>query len=310
VTGHTTNCAELRKAEMMRKPNWKRASAARGFGLSVTGFSTPRQTMCRCRWANASFPLTPALSLGERENRSLVELQISRVRALGTGRFANWSAIARQGMRRTLLKRFPNGIPDFLALASETRVPKSQHFDSASFQPIVAFGISASVHWKAVARAVEFEVESRLQTEKVQNVRTERILPAKFVSREASVPQPSPEKFFGPSVMLPHSSGNASDFWRGHGGRLSEQRCRSQVLAFEFVPEQAESSPLPKGEGKGEGGQRVAFPTGSPSRPAVSVKNLKNLPRVFLRKKPGANHQKPNQPKKIERTPTRPLNHE
>jgi hypothetical protein len=41
-----------------------------------------------------------------------------------------------------------------------------------------------------------------------------------------------------------------------------------------------------------------------------NVGATKNLPRVFLRKKPGANHQKPNQPKKLERTPTRPLNHE
>jgi hypothetical protein len=42
----------------------------------------------------------------------------------------------------------------------------------------------------------------------------------------------------------------------------------------------------------------------------ISKKSFQNLPRVFLRKKPGANHQKPNQPKKIERTPTRPSNHE
>jgi hypothetical protein len=187
-------------------------------------------------------------------------------------------------MRRTLLKQFPNRVSDFLTLTSETRIPKSQDFNPASFQPIVAFSINAPVYRKAVARAVEFEVESRLQTEEVQNVRTERMLPAKLVSREASVPQPCPEKFFSPSVVFPHRSGDAGEFWRGHGGRLSEQRCRSQVLAFELIPERAKSSPLPKGEGKGEGEQRVVFPTAPPSRPAT-VKNFENLPRVFFEEK-------------------------
>jgi len=58
------------------------------------------------------------------------------------------------------------------------------------------------------------------------------------------------------------------------------------------------------------------FPERAQARFCTSLSGIRdekifeNLPRVFLRKNPGANCEKPNQPKKIERTPTRPLDHE
>jgi hypothetical protein len=54
----------------------------------------------------------------------------------------------------------------------------------------------------------------------------------------------------------------------------------------------------------------AVLPANSDGLADGNVGVTKNLPRVFLRKNPGANCEKPNQPKKIERTPTRPLDHE
>ncbi len=54
-----------------------------------------------------------------------------------------------------------------------------------------------------VLAAIQFDGEVRFFTEKIEIVIANRMLAAKFITAETPVPQPAPQKFFGPGFLFP-----------------------------------------------------------------------------------------------------------
>jgi hypothetical protein len=125
------------------------------------------------------------------------------------------ASISGQGVWRPLLQRFENRIADSLALAPQSRVPKTQFLDSKSLEEPGSFCVIGLSSRKPVLEPVELNREPRLLAEKVQEIFPLGMLASKFVAGEPPVPQPSPHEFLCPGSLLPERTGESGV---GHGG--------------------------------------------------------------------------------------------
>jgi hypothetical protein len=85
-------------------------------------------------------------------------------------------------------------------------IPESQHNNSMArqeFRPRLIANLTCTV---VMATAVQFDCQLCPRTIKVQNVIVERVLAAKFVACEVSVPQVSPKNPFRLSGLLSQQS--------------------------------------------------------------------------------------------------------
>jgi hypothetical protein len=84
---------------------------------------------------------------------------------------------------------------------------------TALFQPSVALGIHSALLRVSMHEAVEFDVKQSFSTEKVQDMRANRMLPSKLVCRKPPVPQPTPNQLLSPCVSPSQDPGNSFLFW-------------------------------------------------------------------------------------------------
>ena len=267
-----------------------------------------------------TFPLTPALSLRERETRSPVHPQIlqrSRSAHPLLGEVVRWNlarelkqrgrsghpllgeragvrgnclfemllaplstlslshrpAVIRQRMRCALLQRRPDRVADKLLLRPQLRIPEPHDLDSARFQPGVAFRVFCMLRRHAVHETIQLDIESGLETEKIQKIRPKRMLSAKFVLAKAPVSKPPPNKLLRPGIVLAQHARGARYFGRGH----RDNRSRApQIFASpgnirrSFPPH---PGPLPQGEGDPFGSathipRRATFPNPAERSPS------------------------------------------
>ena len=111
-------------------------------------------------------------------------------------------------MWRAFLQHPPDCIANYLRLPPQPRIPKPQHLYSTLFQIGVPFLIFHHLIRRTVLKTIQFNIEFRLQAEKIKDVWAVRMLPAEFILGKVPVPEPAPQKFFRPSVMLPQRAGN------------------------------------------------------------------------------------------------------
>ncbi|SRR6266446_3243080 len=170
------------------------------------------------------------------------------------------SAIVRQRVRRTLLKRGPDCIANRLLLAAKMRIPIPHDFHAACLQPGVAFRVFLPRLGETVLKSVQFDIELRLKAEKIEHVRAERMLASKFIFGKSSITEPTPNELFRPRVMFPHHSCDTSQFGRGHKGRVGQAGVKAKKISWrgfrlfsgltlaQFLS--PHPSPLPQGEGE------------------------------------------------------------
>src|SRR6266545_2998784 len=89
------------------------------------------------------------------------------------------AAIIRQQMRRPCLQFPPDRFTNSVSLASQARIPETQHLNAARFEPRVAFCICFLLIGPPVLQTVEFDVEKRFDTEEIQDVWPKGMLSAK-----------------------------------------------------------------------------------------------------------------------------------
>ena len=126
-------------------------------------------------------------------------------------------AVSGNCLRRSRLQRIPNRISNNLPFASKSSVPESQYFHSSGFQRCISFLILQKLIGKSVLRTVQFDVERSFDAEEIKNVRTERVLAAEFVGREATVSEPGPQQLLGPGILFAEHTRDAGQPWRIHG---------------------------------------------------------------------------------------------
>src|SRR5215218_7861916 len=82
----------------------------------------------------------------------------------------HWPAILRHWLRQALLKFVPNSVAHHLLFAPKSAIPKSQHSDSAAFEPCITFGIFRALFGHAVTASIQFDVQHRFDTKKIERV--------------------------------------------------------------------------------------------------------------------------------------------
>ncbi len=196
--------------------------------------------------------------------------------------FAHRPAVIRQRMRGALLQRPPNCVTDGVFFAPQAGVLESKHLDAARFQQRIAFGILGLLLRRAVLEPVQLEVQPRFQAKEVKGMPPERMLTAKLVAGEPPVAQPTPHEFLGPRFLLAQYTCDAGKARGRHEVSLVEfidssqahwcfERCFPltpalslgerenrpprirQSRATRLVTARDAVSPLPAGEGQGEG---------------------------------------------------------
>src|SRR6185503_2068542 len=110
------------------------------------------------------------------------------------------AAILRHLLGCSFLQRLPNRIAHHLFLAPQSRVPEAKHFHAARLEPHITFRVSRLLFRKSVTSSIKLDVQRRFEAKEIEDVRTERVLPAKFVGGEAPVSQPAPHQLLGPRV--------------------------------------------------------------------------------------------------------------
>ena len=58
---------------------------------------------------------------------------------------------------------------------------------------------------------IQFDVQQGFDTEEIKEVRTKRVLPAKFVCGEAPVSKPTPKELLSPSVTFTECASDADE---------------------------------------------------------------------------------------------------
>ena len=113
----------------------------------------------------------------------------------------------------TGLQLAENCVTDRLFFLSQAGIPKSEFLDSLRTEKARSLKVMSLLRGKAVASTVEFDGEEGLLAEEIQRVVAERMLTAKLVAAESSVPKPAPHELLGPG--LPSAQG-ASTLGLGH----------------------------------------------------------------------------------------------
>jgi hypothetical protein len=169
-------------------------------------------------------PLPGGEGWGEGEGSVQISTHAHIARSLGqcfrflNHRWQHWPAILRQRMRRAFLQRPPNRLSNRVLLPSQPRVPKSQHFDAFAAKVGVACEIPRLLFRMTVPAAVQFDIHSRFEAEKIEDEVSKLMLAPKFIRREAPVTKPLPKQSFRPSVILAQSAGNPGEPPQSHGG--------------------------------------------------------------------------------------------
>jgi hypothetical protein len=114
-----------------------------------------------------------------------------------------------------LLRGVENRIPHALALAAQSRVPKTQFLDPESLEELGSFCIIGLSNRMAMLESVELNRQPGLLAEEVQNVCSGGMLASELVAGETPVPQPTPKEFLGPSGFLAERAGEAGVGHRG-----------------------------------------------------------------------------------------------
>jgi len=152
-------------------------------------------------------------------------------------------SISGQGVWRPLLQSVENCIPHGLALAAQPRVPKTQFLDSESLEESGALCVIGLSNRMAMLESVQFNRESGLLAEEVQNVLSGRMLASELIPGEAPVPQPTPKEFLRPGGFLAE---RAREIGVGHGGQpRTAQRNRKHEFNARPHP-----GPLPQERGR------------------------------------------------------------
>src|SRR5438128_2422990 len=161
--------------------------------------------------------LSPRERAGVRGN----EMSSSASRLVAARDCCHRAAIIRQRTRRPCLQCLPDCFTYSVSLASQPRIPETQHLNAARFEPRIAVCIGFLFIGLSVLQTVEFDVEKRFDTEEVQDVWAKGMLSAKFVCRKTSVAQPTPEKLLSPSIALAQGTCDRGGFCVLHGSELN-----------------------------------------------------------------------------------------
>jgi hypothetical protein len=96
---------------------------------------------------------------------------------------------------RRLYQRPPDDLADYVQLATDFIVPKSQHTVAVRLQP--ARSRRVFLYPVRVLTAVDFDDQLALEADEVDNISPEDVLSPKFVAVELAQPQPAPEDPLG-----------------------------------------------------------------------------------------------------------------
>jgi hypothetical protein len=157
-------------------------------------------------------------------------------------------------MWRPRLQFIEDGIADALCIAPQMGVPKPQCFDAARLQKQFALGVVLLPVRKTMLAPVQFNVQGRFLAKEIQIVSAHGMLTAEFVIIETAVAQPTPDKFFRPSLLLAELAGAVNV---SHDGNLAD---RSEVGKLVFARPHPNLLPREKEQRAGASGFADAHP--------------------------------------------------
>src|SRR5208283_71474 len=158
--------------------------------------------------------------------------------------FNSWhssSGIIGQWMRRARLQFIENRVPDALRVAPQMGIPEPQRFDAARLQERRALRIMILAVREPMLSAVQFNVQRRFIAKEIQIIDANRMLASDFVTVEAAVAQPAPNKFFRPCFPFAELP-CACDV--GHGATIANGNQMGKIVLARPHP-----NLLPRGEG-------------------------------------------------------------
>jgi hypothetical protein len=97
---------------------------------------------------------------------------------------------------RPALQRIPNGEETTFTVFSPLMIPKSQFLNVLFLQKCAALLVVLHLLRDTVLKTVKLDVQPRCRAIEIQEVNSNRMLAAKFESREAMASQRAPELFF------------------------------------------------------------------------------------------------------------------
>ena len=115
---------------------------------------------------------------------------------------------------RPALQQVPNLQTDPFQFSSQLAVPNAFCKNPFTFQKLGAFGIRLLPGWVTVARAIDFQREFRFGAVEIQRVRSDWMLPAKFVTGKPSITQQTPERFFSGGLPFAELANSFARFHR------------------------------------------------------------------------------------------------
>src|SRR2546425_3558800 len=140
--------------------------------------------------------LSPRERAGVRGN----ETSSRTSRSVATRACCHRVAIIRQRTRRPHLQCLPDRFTNRVSLASQARIPETQHLNAARFEPRIAHRICFLLIGPPVLQTIEFDVEKRFDAEEIHDVWANGMLSAKLVCGKMPVAQPTPQELLSPSI--------------------------------------------------------------------------------------------------------------
>ncbi len=116
----------------------------------------------------------------------------SAIGSCGSHLVAQRPRIVRQWMRRSRLQFVKYCVANALRMAAKVRVPKPECFDPTRSENSIALHIAFLLAGIAMLRAVQFNRQARLFTEKINAILADGMLSTKLITRETMVPEPRP----------------------------------------------------------------------------------------------------------------------
>ena len=191
---------------------------------------------------------TPKPMTTERYDDDRELLPLPRGEGWGEGQTGTSSRAFGNLARSPLLQYCIERVSNDLCLAAKPSIRIPQHLNAESSEELFPLFIMGAFVGQRMPKAIKLDCETSIFAEKIDVIRTDRMLPPEFPAVETAVAQPTPHQLFGPG---PFTSKDSRPCDACHDRTLLRPASRGNtpvnlVVDYQSVPH---PFPLPKGEG-------------------------------------------------------------